>query len=90
MQRSRLNSTIPVWLLLFLSLILMVWLGGAPAMTAGTLIVGHLTHYAIVALFTEPIPRFLNASEVMVLISFFILTVAATHKIFQDVRLDSY
>jgi len=82
MLRSRLNSTIPVWLLLFLSLILMVWLKGAHAMTAGTLIAGHLAHYIIVAIFTEPIPRFLNASEVMVIISIFILTTAATYKTF--------
>ena len=72
----------PAWPVLVLSLMLMFWLGGAHALAAGTLIVGHFTHLLVVCMFDMPLIRYIYASEMLVYIATFLLVVGSTHKMF--------
>lgn len=84
MRTSRLSSVMSVWVLLFMSLVLMLWVRGKSALIAGTLIATHMANYLVICMFTNPCLRFTDASEILVIIAMFILVVDATCKIFES------
>jgi len=84
MEVSRLNALIPVWIIFFISLVLILYLRDAGALAAGTLITAHAVHYLVISMFTNPCRRFLDASEMLVIIAMFILVVDATYEIWKS------